>query len=392
MPGLIQSGNSSPTVRDMAVEGPPSSPADKKRNKLGYHRTAVACVHCRRRKIRCMPDYNDPTGRCQNCIRLKKECVFLPIDPQNPPTAKRPRSGQKTADGFVNEGEASVSSSSPGGILRSSSMEQISYGRGSLDTPPMSNESPGFPTFQPASRSVSVHGFDFGHGYDPSQHQRQHQQVLVPSPYSQGNFDVDSMNPSFYQQQQQQQHSYGHPVGTPYSSTFAPSSLPSVMTTMSQEQTRAYQTSVPNGGYGWTNPPARSMSSDQTDELSSGFPTPYRTNTYPSFDRGMTGQMQHLPPTSSSMVPMGIESRHTSTTPNFQDHTSYQPMQTNMHSVWMGGNVGAMQQLPGTSDGFHSQGWYQPHPGVANIHQEEEQARILPSQNHSAQEGQRKPG
>ncbi|OAG34240.1 hypothetical protein AYO21_11616 [Fonsecaea monophora] len=331
MPGLIQSGNSSPTVRDMAVEGPPSSPADKKRNKLGYHRTAVACGQSLYLASLCatfLTKYQSIADGARFA-----ECVFLPIDPQNPPTAKRPRSGQKTADGFVNEGEASVSSSSPGGILRSSSMEQISYGRGSLDTPPMSNESPGFPTFQPASRSVSVHGFDFGHGYDPSQHQRQHQQVLVPSPYSQGNFDVDSMNPSFYQQQQQQQHSYGHPVGTPYSSTFAPSSLPSVMTTMSQEQTRAYQTSVPNGGYGWTNPPARSMSSDQTDELSSGFPTPYRTNTYPSFDRGMTGQMQHLPPTSSSMVPMGIESRHTSTTPNFQDHTSYQPMQTNMHSA-----------------------------------------------------------
>lgn len=43
MPGLVESVMSSPNLRDMAAEGPPSSPADKKRNKLGYHRTAVAC-------------------------------------------------------------------------------------------------------------------------------------------------------------------------------------------------------------------------------------------------------------------------------------------------------------------------------------------------------------
>ncbi|KAK2066483.1 hypothetical protein P8C59_000297 [Phyllachora maydis] len=30
----------------------PEQAADKKRNKLGYHRTSVACGHCRRRKIR----------------------------------------------------------------------------------------------------------------------------------------------------------------------------------------------------------------------------------------------------------------------------------------------------------------------------------------------------
>ncbi len=43
MPGLIRSGDSSPGLRDMSADGPALSPADKKRNKLGYHRTAVAC-------------------------------------------------------------------------------------------------------------------------------------------------------------------------------------------------------------------------------------------------------------------------------------------------------------------------------------------------------------
>jgi hypothetical protein len=43
MPGLVQRTNSSPAVQDMDAEGQAESAADKKRNKLGYHRTAVAC-------------------------------------------------------------------------------------------------------------------------------------------------------------------------------------------------------------------------------------------------------------------------------------------------------------------------------------------------------------
>ncbi|KAF4337074.1 hypothetical protein FBEOM_9063 [Fusarium beomiforme] len=56
------------------------SSGEKKRNKLGYHRTSVACGHCRRRKIRCITSPNDTQGRCINCIRLKKDCSFFPVD------------------------------------------------------------------------------------------------------------------------------------------------------------------------------------------------------------------------------------------------------------------------------------------------------------------------
>ncbi|KAK8869418.1 hypothetical protein PGQ11_007996 [Apiospora arundinis] len=61
------------------------SSSEKRRNKLGYHRTSIACGHCRRRKIRCILQPADPGGRCMNCIRLKKECSFFPVD-QQPPT------------------------------------------------------------------------------------------------------------------------------------------------------------------------------------------------------------------------------------------------------------------------------------------------------------------
>ena len=44
--------------------------------------------HCRRRKIRCLLAPDDPQGRCSNCIRLKKECNFFPVE-QQPPTDQR---------------------------------------------------------------------------------------------------------------------------------------------------------------------------------------------------------------------------------------------------------------------------------------------------------------
>ncbi|KAA8570178.1 hypothetical protein EYC84_002502 [Monilinia fructicola] len=57
---------------------------EKRRNKLGYHRTSVACGHCRRRKIRCIPAPADPQNRCSNCIRLKKGIQLPDMQPNLP--------------------------------------------------------------------------------------------------------------------------------------------------------------------------------------------------------------------------------------------------------------------------------------------------------------------
>lgn len=83
--GNIRRSMPTPSVKgqaapESALAG--SSSADKRRNKLGYHRTSVACGHCRRRKIRCILAPADAQGRCSNCIRLKKECTFHHVDQQ----------------------------------------------------------------------------------------------------------------------------------------------------------------------------------------------------------------------------------------------------------------------------------------------------------------------
>lgn len=54
--------------------------------------------HCRRRKIRCMPAQNDVQGRCMQCIRLKKECSFYPVD-QQPPQDTRQKSTSRSSVG-----------------------------------------------------------------------------------------------------------------------------------------------------------------------------------------------------------------------------------------------------------------------------------------------------
>lgn len=82
-----------------------------------------AIVHCRRRKIRCLLAHDDIQNRCSNCIRLKKECNFFPVD-QQPSLERRPQSDSK-AD--FRSGEASTSSSSSPRMVGGHVMEQIDH-------------------------------------------------------------------------------------------------------------------------------------------------------------------------------------------------------------------------------------------------------------------------
>lgn len=70
--------------------------------------------HCRRRKIRCVPSPNDVQGRCINCIRLKKECNFYPVD-QQPHMDARQKSGSRSSVG-PKIASASSSPAMPTGI------------------------------------------------------------------------------------------------------------------------------------------------------------------------------------------------------------------------------------------------------------------------------------
>lgn len=192
------------------------------------------------------------------------------------------------------------------------------------------------------------------------------------------------MNAQFYQQ-------YGQPLPTQYSSDFPAGPLPSNMTTLALENPYGHPTSSSNGVYPWGQPPPRSMSAGEPEELSSDFPTPYRTHTYPSFQRQMTGEIQPMPPTTVGLMPMGIESQHSSLPHNFREPTSYQPVQVEMPLNWAGGNPDQAPHLSGPVGGSYPPGWYQPQPSLTGMREEEDQLHILPSQSHQPRRSH-KPG
>lgn len=134
--------------------------------------------HCRRRKIRCIPALDDTSGRCSNCIRLKKDCQFYPVD-QNTIVGRRGRSGSK-AETSIGEEDISASSSDPGGphILRSSTEDSLSHMSDQSRTPVSPEEHFKYPRMSRSFFNTSCHtNFadypqshkheTFGHQIDP---------------------------------------------------------------------------------------------------------------------------------------------------------------------------------------------------------------------------------
>ncbi|KAH7108907.1 putative C6 transcription factor [Dactylonectria macrodidyma] len=46
-------------------------------------RTSIACLFCRKRKIRCSGYQSAPGGTCQNCVRRNLICIFRPVSSSN---------------------------------------------------------------------------------------------------------------------------------------------------------------------------------------------------------------------------------------------------------------------------------------------------------------------
>lgn len=82
-----------------------------------------AIGHCRRRKIRCLVDANDPEGRCENCIRLRKDCHFFPVD-QQPPVERRSRPNSRLESAQSASTDPSTTSSSPPNIAGGSDQSE----------------------------------------------------------------------------------------------------------------------------------------------------------------------------------------------------------------------------------------------------------------------------
>ncbi|KAF2237889.1 hypothetical protein EV356DRAFT_509805 [Viridothelium virens] len=165
-PAAIKRSASTPHMRSLAQSESgavsPTSGKERARNKLGYQRTSVACGHCRRRKIRCLLAPDDPQGRCSNCIRLKKECNFYPVDQQVPTGSGAPSSSK----GDTGSSGANTSTPSP------KTLQTASIGDHSDDynrySPFTTNPPQGYAIAPGISRApeapLSAGGYAFHHG------------------------------------------------------------------------------------------------------------------------------------------------------------------------------------------------------------------------------------
>lgn len=178
----------------------------------------------------------------------------------------------------------------------------------------------------------------------------------------------------------------------PGSYSFTGGTLPAKMTTLSQESSYEYQTSPLNGAYNWNMTPTRSMSAGEAEDLSHGFPVAYRTSTYPSFERRMTGDMQQLPHTSTAHMPMSMASQQHSMPPEFREPTPYRPVRVDMQHDWGGGGAEHAAHLAGPVGSSYSPGWYAHQPGLTDVREEVDHPHILPSQSHGHRGNRHKPG
>lgn len=258
MMSSLKRSASTPNVRGLVTGESAMSMADKRRNKLGYHRTSVACGHCRRRKIRCLLALDDPQNRCSNCIRLKKECCFFPVD-QQPPLDRRPRTGSKAGSG-----ETSASSSSSPALAGGPVIDQFSQFHplpvSTQDYPP-SAASINATTSSPSRRNNS-RTYEFSYHPDRS---------YWESPfYEHGPTSAGHSTP------EDPSHSYWRMGDSPMTPAYSQFSGPPNSVAHHQFESRANFAGFtsPREDHGWPVAP-RSMSFGQVEDLSHGYPNPY---------------------------------------------------------------------------------------------------------------------
>lgn len=341
--GLRRSA-STPNVRSLASGNPNMSAADRRggRNKLGYHRTSIACGHCRRRKIRCIPAGDDPQQRCQNCIKLKKECSFLPVD-HPPGKERRPRAGSRVE---AKPGDASGSSSSSPPLIG-----------GQLDFnhfPPPAITTTDFPLFSNAlsahtlspnsQAQFSARPYDYYHHQD---HGSWDSPFIDNGPLSAGNSTPEDPSQNHWR--------------SPLTPAFPPQfSGPS--TSSSGRESGGSFTSFPpvTNGLGFPVPiPARSMSVHGGQDFHRNYQNQF-TSAYDSDSRRRASEMH----------PPSLQASHNSSN-NSISEPSGTPLLGHPSKQW--GIPPAWAPLPGQAQVKPPDiSWYSPEPaGLAQVQEEE---------------------
>jgi hypothetical protein len=213
-------------------------------------------------------------------------------------------------------------------------------------------------------------GFEYPQSYDaPQQHYQHTTSYANQSPHT---YATEPIDPQYYQSH------YNHPIQGSYTSSFGSASVPSNPTrALSQESSYPYPPPGPNN-YAWSQPtPVRSLSSGDPEEIAHNFPAVYRTNTYPSFERRMTGDtsQQHTP-AGAGILPITMEGQLDQIPAHIHEPSSYQPLHMQGHEWSHPGSVGV-----------YSSTWYPPPQGASEVRHDEEQPPMLPSQLYHPRSG-----
>lgn len=196
-------------------------------------------------------------------------------------------------------------------------------------------------------------------------------------------FSSDATNSQYYQQ-------YGQPLQGSYHTPLSSSSLPPNTAGLSQGNVYPYSAGPPNGYmWGQQSTPTRSMSTGESEEMAHGFSHAYRTNTYPSFERRMTGGMQPVPSTNPGYGAMTMSNSSSTIPAHIRDSSTYHPMQVEMQQDWSGGGPSA--HMSGATGGGYSSSWY-PQQGLSGMREEEDRTHILASQDHHSLRREQNPG
>ncbi|KAL8754852.1 MAG: hypothetical protein Q9199_004041 [Rusavskia elegans] len=375
MSSALKRSASTPNVRGLLTAESSMSLADKRRNKLGYHRTSVACGksihsttrimayqragHCRRRKIRCLLALDDPQNRCSNCIRLKKECCFFPVD-QQPPMDQRPRTGSKAGSGET----SASSSSSPamtGGPVVNNFAQFHPLPLSTQDYPPSA------PPLSTTTSSPSRRASDNSRTYEFSyHHDRSH---WDPPFYDHGPTSAGHSTP------EDPSHPYWRLGESPITPAFqqfsGPTGPPNSLIHHAFEPRSSFAAfNSPREDAGWPLAP-RSMSFGQVEDLSHGYPHPYSSP--------MSMDYRRRP---SELYPPSLQTSSNNSKHNSSGEISTPPMSAPVTSQPMGHFVTpAWNALPGhsaISKGPEYSAWYSEPAPLAKVQEEE----ILPSFNH----------
>jgi Fungal Zn(2)-Cys(6) binuclear cluster domain len=251
--------------------------------------------HCRRRKIRCLlPTPEDPQGRCANCIRLKKECNFHPVD-----HATDLRTGRKeSAAGLSPSSTSSPHTPIPPGQLSAlESQTGASYDQGGSIPPPQSDDYT--PSFINGSRSLSMPYMSSGMSND---HIPLQPTFTLSSADEAPDWPGSGFIPNSMSQSSPSSNYWASGDNTPNTSTF-PTNLLNQPASAYGPSTLAFQT----GTHSWA--PSRSASF-------SGFENLHQSYTYPdlppqselssySLEPGTPNTSSLSPPPIGHAIPVG---------------------------------------------------------------------------------------